>query len=239
MRLAADAMQQPCTRLETVSGPALRLRGVVADPKERQSLLQQISAAAANATARIDVLPPGSPACHTLDTLNRATQPAPVSMVSLEPTSDCASCNRSVQDLRLVEGDRLVLHAQIPADRKFLVVDYMMADGNVYHAFPPPTPGADEIDGASYTTPWPFGKDVWVGDHREPAFPRTLSIGEPYGREMIVAVVSDAPLFDATRPAIEGQAAYLSALEAALKKAQGRDGKQPLASVVAFQTAAK
>jgi hypothetical protein len=43
-------------------------------------------------------------------------------------------------------------------------------------------------------------------------------IGQPFGTEMIVLVITPAPLFDGLRPDSEPRAAYLAAVERQLKQ---------------------
>lgn len=103
----------------------------------------------------------------------------------------------------LADGDPIILDVVMPDFPAWLTVDYFSSDGSVAHLAPGPfTANRLEVAGTAVEL-------------------RPGAAGQPYGRDMIVAIASSQPLFKATRPETEQASAYLSALAAALDAAQG------------------
>ena len=90
---------------------------------------------------------------------------------------------------------------------------------------------------------WPNGlekdhKLVAGGQHRlgDPTGGgRFWTIGQPFGRELIVAIASARPLFPALRPEAEQAAGYLAELHKALEAA-GRNATTPPVATALFIT---
>ena len=242
LQLAADAAALPCTRLEAEPAASdLRLELTAGDPALAERLAERIRTTPGLALARQQTLDPGSPLCRAFDTLARLTRPSPRRMVRLEEPlfATCAGggCYRGLADHRLAEGERLTLRVEAPDFPSHLTVDYLMADGHVFHLWPAPA-GAGQpetVAAEGYALARAPGSELWLGDIRAgpdaPAYP----IGPPFGRELILVLASPTPLFTRPRPALEPIADYLGALEAALARAE-QGGARPLASALPILT---
>ncbi|HEX6142419.1 MAG TPA: hypothetical protein VFZ01_06860 [Geminicoccaceae bacterium] len=112
----------------------------------------------------------------------------------------------------LQEGEVLRLALGLPENRSHVHLSYFQSDGSVAHM---------ELE-----TPWESGADApWLVDTRHVVSP-------PHGREFILAVATEGPLFDQPRPATETAEAFLPALEAAL----GEAGAGPAMTACAIVT---
>ncbi|WP_087048402.1 serine/threonine-protein kinase [Caballeronia ptereochthonis] len=122
-----------------------------------------------------------------------------------------ASVHTRSRTTRLTEGDPLIVDLMTPAFDSYVNVDYFTLDGSVVHLLPNQR-SRDNQAPPSYTATIGTMGD-WV-------------VGKPFGSEMIVLMVTPAPLFDAARPDSEAKAEYLRAVEkrlAALASKFGRD----------------
>lgn len=111
-----------------------------------------------------------------------------------------AGARLEVLDLRdgqLEQGEALRLALGLPEDRSHVHLSYFRSDGTVSHV---------ELE-----TPLEVGPDApWLVDTHQVVAP-------PYGREFVLAVATDGPLFEEPRPASEPASAFLPALERALE----------------------
>ncbi len=133
------------------------------------------------------------PQCEVLQTLERPLAAADAAQIDTGPSAFARA------------GDTLRIAVQPPSQITFLYVSYVQADGSVIHLVQPtglvpqPTlPGETLIfgDGAQ-------GRD-------------RFTVNAPFGREMIIAVSSRSPLFDARLPLQQTEREYLTALRRAL-----------------------
>jgi len=115
---------------------------------------------------------------------------------------------------QMFEGDTVTLSVSLPKTGGCLYVDYLAADGKtVTHLFPNST---DKIACVAATD-----RPLIVGGPNKNGF--TWKVSEPFGREMVLAVVSGSPLFKGLREEIEAPGEYLTALRAALAGASDND----------------
>ena len=104
------------------------------------------------------------------------------------------------------EGDLIAVDVTLPSYDVYLYVDYFVADGTeVVHLFPN-SPGKEVTISA--------GKKMVVGEPADNRLPWKVS--PPFGREMVVAYASRAPLFRTRRPEVEKVKEYLPILRDAL-----------------------
>lgn len=126
-------------------------------------------------------------ACEALRLTERYAQQAP------------AGGRLQVMNLRdgvLVEGEVVRLALGLPRTSSHVHLSYFQSDGSVAHM---------ELE-----TPWQLDPNVpWLVDTRHVVAP-------PYGREFILAVATEDPLFEEPRPAVEPADEFLPALENAL-----------------------
>ena len=112
------------------------------------------------------------------------------------------------------DGDYLVVHASVPPGApQHLYVAYVDPGGDVVHLQPSPAVPDSLVDG---------GSEVRLGSETPDAAggARHYQLGAPYGRAVVVALASAAPLFTSPRAEVEPANTYLAALEQALT-AQG------------------
>jgi serine/threonine-protein kinase len=127
----------------------------------------------------------------------------------------------------LVDGEVIPLHVSLPDFAGYLHVAYLENDSVVGPLVPGEGyPAQKYAARASLDLGHPAGKFAgWL-------------VGPPYGRDMIVAIASTAPLFQKALPVSESLDDYLRALQAALADLRRR-GETATAAVVLLDTSAK
>ena len=120
----------------------------------------------------------------------------------------------------LVGGQDLVLDIRA-TDAAHVQVDYFTVDGGVVHLLPNPLEPVAQLD---------TGATRRLGERNGQT--RFWTIGPPFGHELIVVVVSGAPLFPVPRPEAEPAAAYLPELKRALAE-PGAEGALAAALFIA------
>jgi tRNA A-37 threonylcarbamoyl transferase component Bud32 len=112
------------------------------------------------------------------------------------------------------DGDYLVVNTTVPPGPPLYVyVDYVDPGGDVVHLRPNPVSPEAMAEGGSEIRLGVEAADVQTGA-------RHYQLGAPYGRAVVLALASAAPLFADLRPEVEPAGTYLAALEQALA-AQG------------------
>ena len=125
-----------------------------------------------------------------------------------------ASIHTRAANGELKEGDPLVVDITTPAYDSWVNVDYFALDGSVAHLVPN-TRSRDNQAPPNYTAAIGSLGD-WV-------------IGKPFGSEMIVLLVTPAPLFEGVRAEYESRAEYLRAVEERLGKMAEKYGRDRIA----------
>ncbi len=98
------------------------------------------------------------------------------------------------------DGTFIVVALSALAADRYVAVDYFAHDGNVLHMFPDPgTRGRVRA-----------GQALVVGDPE--AGGRSWQTGPPFGKDLLVAFVSERPLYDGARPEVEAIGDYLAFL---------------------------
>lgn len=118
-------------------------------------------------------------------------------------------------DAQLMQGTPLVVDITTPHYDSYVNVDYYALDGSVVHL----VPSNHERDNQA-----PPGFSATVGSTGD------WIIDKPFGTEMIVLLITPAPLFDTLRPASEPRAAYLAAVGQQLKQMETRYGSAHIAA---------
>ncbi|WP_118183424.1 serine/threonine protein kinase [Paraburkholderia phosphatilytica] len=103
----------------------------------------------------------------------------------------------------LTEGDPLVVDVATPGYDSYVTIDYYMLDGQVVHMVPGPRVKDNQAP-SHYAAAVGTGGE-WI-------------ISKPFGPELVVMMITPAPLFAAPRPEIEPRADYLRALDTRLKQ---------------------
>jgi Papain family cysteine protease/Domain of unknown function (DUF4384) len=155
------------------------------------------------------------PQCEVLLTLDAQLAGADRASISID----------SPRSLR--EGDRLRLDVRSPGQATHIYVVYLQVDGSVVTLSQPPGVAAQ---------PTPPGSTVAFGDG-----PTGLTIGRPFGREMIIALASRSPLFEQGLPARQTEREFLSTLRRALiyKPSPGMPVREVMAAVATLETRAR
>lgn len=213
LRAAAQAISAstPCSLIAwSASDRQLTLSGVVRRSDEasiRQELAQR---GVPEDAARLDLTPFDGDFCEALDLLRPVLGPAGV------PPSVSVIGRQPLQKEELMRLD-----VTMPDWPAHLYVAYFMHSGEVANL----VPSTLQQPSAQIRLGEPQGNfPGWVVD-------------EPYGTDLAVVIASDRPLFGAARPVVEPQAAYLSALAAALRRARA-NGTRVVVRPVVVETVA-
>ncbi|WP_028220353.1 serine/threonine-protein kinase [Paraburkholderia oxyphila] len=118
-------------------------------------------------------------------------------------------------DAHLTQGSPLVVDITTPHYESYVNVDYYALDGSVVHL----VPSNHERDNQA-----PAGFSATIGSAGD------WIIDKPFGTEMIVLLITPAPLFDSIRPPSEPRAAYLAAVDQKLKQIEARYGTGHIAA---------
>jgi serine/threonine protein kinase len=111
---------------------------------------------------------------------------------------------------QLSEGDPLVVNVTTPGYDSYVNLDYYQLDGSVVHMLPSPRLKDNQAPPHYAATVGSAGD--WI-------------ISKPFGSEMVVLLITPAPLFDKPRPESESRADYLRALDARLAQLGGKYGR--------------
>jgi hypothetical protein len=129
---------------------------------------------------------------------------------------------RPVGNLPLVNGQLLRFDVTMPDWAGNLYVAYFMSSGEVAHLVP--------------SAPHQANATVRLGEPRA-GFPG-WEVSEPFGTDLLVAMVSEGPLFATPRPEVEKQETYLAALAEALRNARAQN-RRVLVRPFVIETAAR
>ncbi len=185
------------------------------------------------------------PYCRTLDVLRPAARHFGAAGSDVQLT--LKSGRRKLRDL-----DSIVPRFVMPNYAGHAQVSYFTSDGGVAHLFPSdparqmditPANGRRESirDGSGKARSFPAGATVSLGDPETcnncTAAEAGWEVGEPFGFDMVVVLVSAQSLFRKPRPASEKAEDYLRDLQAALDEAKRRGGVN--ARAIAVETEAR
>jgi osmotically-inducible protein OsmY len=200
-RIAAEAQRIVgrfrCSELDVQVSDrgTIRVAGLVARDRDRDRLRSQLARIEGAAAVETDVDIRPWPFCELVPVVRALQAPA-----GAEPR---IAANQP--DATYRAGDPLVF--EVTAGRAFgghLYVDLIDADGNVLHLLPTP----ERTDNAVRP-----GETVTLG--RPPH--RTYEARPPFGQAMVLAVVTQEPLFETLRPMVEQASQYMDTLGRALQ----------------------
>jgi hypothetical protein len=151
----------------------------------------------------------GDPYCRVLAFLGR-----PEFLRSDEQRANISAIGDPVQASvdRFEAGTLLEMQMIAPDFPSSIYVDYFAVDGNVYHLLP-----TTSLEEARFEPNQQFG----LGGDYERGLKAT--VGPPFGLDLILAIGSSEPLFDAVRPTVENAEDYLTELGAAIEDAETRN----------------
>ena len=126
-----------------------------------------------------------------------------------------ASIRTRQPNSELTEGSPLIVDVTTPGYDSYVNVDYYLADGNVVHLVPSLQEKDNQAPPNYSATIGSMGN--WV-------------ISKPFGTELIVLLVTPAPLFDRVRPQYEARSVYLGAVEERLGQMATKYGPEHIAA---------
>ncbi|CAM3159501.1 non-specific serine/threonine protein kinase [Burkholderia ubonensis] len=199
----------PCSALDaSVQDHVLQVRGYAESGVGVARVRTALGGMPGGQTANLDVRPIDAHNCEVVTAL------APY-WRSNRALPHTASIRTRPPDARLAEGNPLVIDITTPAYDSYVNVDYYVLNGSVVHLVPSSHARDNQAPPNYSATIGSMGD--WV-------------IGKPFGTEMIVLLVTPAPLFDGMRPPSEPRAAYLAAVDRQLKQFEARYGAEHVAA---------
>ncbi|MBP0595191.1 protein kinase [Paraburkholderia sp. LEh10] len=194
----------PCSALAaSVQDRAVHVRGFV--PPHGEALVnERLATLPGVASTKVDVQHVSNDKCDVLKELG------PYWTHNWQ-AGHIASLTARMPNGVLTEGDPLVVDVRTPGYDSYVNIDYFVLDGSVVHMVPGPR-AKDNQAPAHYSATVGSGGD-WI-------------ISKPFGQELVVLLITPAPLFDAPRPESESRADYLHALDTRLKQIAGKYGQE-------------
>ncbi|SDE16766.1 protein of unknown function [Paraburkholderia lycopersici] len=193
----------PCSALAaSLPAQVLQVRGF-ANPGDSMAHVRDALAQTPGAQgAKLEVIPVDSHNCEVVSAF------APYWRANHQAGGG-ATIRTRPPDAQLAQGTPLVVDITTPHYDSYVNVDYFALDGSVVHL----VPSNHERDNQA-----PPGFSATVGGTGD------WVVDKPFGTEMVVLLITPAPLFDGLRPPAESRAAYLAAVDEQLKQMQTRYG---------------
>jgi serine/threonine protein kinase len=202
----------PCSALAaSISGRAVQLRGFVAQPDGIDTLKTTVGTVPGVDALNLDVRPLGADKCEVLDAY------APYWARNWN-AGHVATLHTRASGGQLTEGDPLVVDVSTPGYDSYVNVDYYVLDGTVVHMVPGPR-AKDNQAPPHYKATIGAGGD-WI-------------VSKPFGTELVVLLITPAPLFDSLRPESEARADYLRLLDTRLKQMAEKYGQGKIVADIA------
>ena len=203
--------QLPCSALAaSVHGRSVQVSGFAAS-NGLTTLHDRLSALPGVSATSVNVQQVGNDKCDVLDAYK------PFWAANWQAGRVATLAARMPQG-SLTEGDSLVFDVTTPGYDSYVNIDYYVLDGNVVHMVPSPHIRGNQAP-PHYSATIGGGGD-WV-------------VSKPFGQELVVMLITPAPLFDAPRPESEPRADYLRALETRLKQLAAKYGQDRIVADIA------
>jgi predicted Ser/Thr protein kinase len=210
--VTAALAQMPCSALAaSVEVHTVKVHGFVPQANGVAALKDRLNALSGVSTLNVDVTPLAADKCDVIQffapywTRNwQAGHPAALQVKAPEG--------------QLVDGEPLVVSVTTPGYDSYVNIDYYQLDGSVVHMVPSPR-APDNQAPPNYAATVGSAGD-WV-------------IAKPFGTELVVLLITPAPLFNALRPESEARADYLHALDTRLAQIAGKYGADRIVADVA------
>ena len=158
--------------------------------------------------------------CMALDTLRplRATDTRPSAALNLSLRNDAT---------RLRQNDKIVLRVAMPDFDGHLQLDYLSSDGTITHLVSDDGLSVRVMTRTGWTTigpsrRYPANTEITLGEPDPKTGAGEWQIDEPFGTDMLIAIVSSEPLFGAPRPTTDLTESYLRDLQTNLDIATRR-----------------
>ncbi|MGQ7936118.1 protein kinase domain-containing protein [Paraburkholderia sp. D1E] len=196
--------QVPCSALSaSAQDHSLTVRGYVSQRYGAAHLKDTLTALPGVDTLTLQVEPLADDKCATINALapywTRNWRAGHVASLHVRPPGG-----------QLSEGDPLVVDVTTPAYDSYVNLDYYQLDGSVVHMVP--SPRAKDNQAPPHYSATIGSAGDWI-------------ISKPFGSEMVVLLITPAPLFDKPRPESESRADYLHALDTRLAQIAGKYGQ--------------
>ena len=199
----------PCSALiPTVRGDTLAVQGYVGKSFGNARLKETLDAVPGVKAVNLDVREVGDEKCGVISLL------APYWVGNRQAGTGTSIHTKKPGDV-LTEGDYLVLDIKTPAYDSYVNVDYYAASGGVVHMVPSPRVKGNQAP-PNYTATI-GGLGNWV-------------VSKPFGTDLIVLLVTPAPLFEGLRPESESTSGYLQAVEGRLKQLADKYGAEKISA---------
>lgn len=218
----------PCSALQahppSDPGERILVDGLVGEGQSEEALRQARAAIAGTTQPDLQwsALTIGATYCPILDVL-RTIGPDASSGLTL-----------SVRDgstrVMLQDGDQITPHIAMPGFPAWLTLDYLASDGKLAHVVPSSAGTSSKL---SSTRPQPAGASIALSGRD-----MGVSVGPPFGRDLMIAIAAEHPLFTRRRSDDESTADYAAALAAAVTEAQ-RAGTRLAATALVVETRAR
>lgn len=192
--------------LPAVSGNTLQVRGYIQGSYGVTKLKEVLGAIPGVQTLNLDVRQVGDEKCGVLNLFAGY-------WVRNQATGGAVTVRTKPARTELLEGDYLVLDVTTPAYDSYVNVDYFSFDGSVLHMVPSPRARANQAPPNHAATIGSGGN--WV-------------VAKPFGTDLIVLLVTPAPLFNAMRPEAESAGDYLHAVDKQLKQIAAKHGRDKI-----------
>ncbi|SDH30300.1 hypothetical protein SAMN04487926_103464 [Paraburkholderia steynii] len=193
----------PCSALAaSIQDRAVQVRGFVPQHGEAQ-VNERLATLPGVASTKVDVQHVSSDKCEVLKELGSY-------WTRNWQAGHIASLTARMPNGVLTEGDPLVVDVRTPGFDSYVNIDYYVLDGSVVHMVPGPR-AKDNQAPAHYSATIGSGGD-WV-------------VSKPFGQELVVLLITPAPLFDTPRPESESRTDYLRALDTRLKQLASKYGQ--------------
>jgi serine/threonine-protein kinase len=203
--LAPQLAPLKCNFVEAkIESGAVTLQGIAGDGPPLDAI-RQLAQSASVSTAIDDFT---GPYCPVLDVLAPILRTAPLSISATDAAGPVKSDERFYPSI-----ENLPFSA-------WLQVDYLSGDGKVFHVFPMAAVKKSKlVTETAQLFPAGFSLLLGKGAHNK------LIPGEPFGKDMFIAVASDQKLFTSLRPQDESVQQYSTALQDAIEKLKASGGK--------------
>lgn len=193
----------PCSALAaSIQDRAVQVRGFVPQHGEAQ-VNERLATLPGVSSTKVDVQHVSSDKCEVLKELGSY-------WTRNWQAGHIASLTARMPNGVLTEGDPLVVDVRTPGYDSYVNIDYYVLDGSVVHMVPGPR-AKDNQAPAHYSATIGSGGD-WV-------------VSKPFGQELVVLLITPAPLFDTPRPESESRTDYLRALDTRLKQLASKYGQ--------------
>lgn len=200
----------PCSAIDaSVSNGAVSLQGYISESLGAKRLEQALSGLqGVKSVTTSKVVGVSADQCPIIDMY------APY-WVSNRGRQHSASIKTRSGSNTIVAGQPLVVNITTPGYESYVNVDYYSLDGNVVHMLPSSRASNNQA---------PANYKATLGDLGE------WRISEPFGKEMVVLLVTPRPLFNIHRAEYESDSAYLAAVNEQLERMAKEAGKDKVAA---------